>query len=224
MPRSVVETGVAWNKIKSLFIVQENEGGPGVPAASPEDHAVIEAELQKYQVPASEPAAQLPPDTDPSKLSGTIDFQAMYDTAGVPNTDEVEALEKFLVELENDLPQASKLAAAKAFLKAIGKSSVDVLNDAARKIKVVRAIDDGKSTDTRSAIQSEQAAIDALQKQIDDHRSSMEAMKRDLESVKHQCTVEEGRLQGARMFFGAMDKLADSPPPAPPAPAPAGKR
>ena len=40
-------------------------------------------------------------------------------------------------------------------------------------------------------------------------------MKRDLESVRQQCTVEEGRLQGARMFFGAMDKLADSPPPAP---------
>src|SRR5215831_12496671 len=105
MSRSVVETGVAWNKIKSLFIVQENEPS-GAPAASADDHAVIEAELQKFQVPASEPPAQLPPDTNPAALSGTIDFQAMYDTAGVPNTDEVEALEKFLVELEADLPQA----------------------------------------------------------------------------------------------------------------------
>ncbi len=208
---------MAWNKIKSLFIVQENQGGGAAPVASAEDHAVIEAELQKYQVPASEPAAQLPSDTDPSKFSGTIDFQALYDTAGVPNTDEVEALEKFLTELEVDLPQGSKLGAAKAFLKAIGKSSVDVLNDAARKIKVVRAIDEGKSNDTRGAITREQAAIDDLQKQIDEHRTSMESMKRDLESVKHQCTVEEGRLQGARMFFGAMEKLADSlPPPTPP--------
>jgi hypothetical protein len=216
MARIVVERGVAWNKIKSLFIVQDNEG-QATPAASPEDHAVIEAELAKFQVPASEPPAQLPADTDPAKLSGTIDFQALYDTAGVPNTDEVEALEKFLVELDTDLPQTSKLAAAKAFLKAIGKSSVDVLNDAARKIKVVRAIDDGKSTDTRSAIQGQQLAIDALQKEIDEHRASMENLKRDLESVKQQCTSEEARLQGARMFFGAMDKLADAPPPAPPA-------
>src|SRR6266567_6961343 len=75
MSRSVVERSVAWNKIKSLFVVQESEGG-GAPAATAEDHAVIDAELQKYQVPASEPAAQLPADTDPSKLSGTIDFQA----------------------------------------------------------------------------------------------------------------------------------------------------
>ncbi len=208
----MVEGGVAWNKIKSLFIVQENEAAA---SASADDHSVIEAELAKFQVPASEPPAQLPADTDPSKLSGTIDFQALYDTAGVPNTDEVEALEKFLAELEADLPQASKLAAAKAFLKAIGKSSVDVLNDAARKIKVVRAVDEGKSNDTRTAIQREQQAIDELQKQIDEHRAAMENMKRDLESVKHQCTVEEGRLQGARMFFGAMDKLADAPP-APP--------
>ena len=206
---------MAWNKIKSLFIVQENDPS-GAPAATSDDHAVIEAELQKYQVPPSEPPAALPSDTDPAKLSGTIDFQAMYDTAGVPNTDEVEALEKFLTELEGDLPQASKLAAAKAFLKAIGKSSVDVLNDAARKIKVVRAIDEGKSNDTRSAITREQAAIDELQKQIDEHRSSMEAMKRDLEGVRQQCVSEESRLQGARMFFGAMDKLADTPPPAPP--------
>jgi len=205
---------VAWNKIKSLFIVQENEPG-GAPAATADDHAVIDAELQKYQVPASEPPAQLPPDTNPAQLSGTIDFQAMYDTAGVPNTDEVEALEKFLTELEGDLPQASKLAASKAFLKAIGKSSVDVLNDAARKIKVVRAIDEGKSNDTRAAIAREQAAIDELQKQVDEHRAAMEALKRDLEGVKQQCTTEEARLQGARMFFGAMDKLADMPPPVP---------
>jgi hypothetical protein len=216
MARSVVETGVAWNKIKSLFIVQENAGQSSASGAtaSADDHSVIEAELAKYQVPASEPPAQLPADTDPSRLSGTIDFQAMYDTAGVPNTDEVEALEKFLVELDADLPQASKLAASKAFLKAIGKSSVDVLNDAARKIKVVRAIDEGKSNDTRSAIQREQAQVDELQKQIDEHRSAMESMKRDLESVRQQCTTEEGRLQGARMFFGAMERLSDAPPPA----------
>jgi hypothetical protein len=208
---------VPWNKIKSLFVVQDDEAqATGVPAATAADHAVIEAELQKYQVRDNEPPAQLPPDTDPSKLSGTIDFQAMYDTAGVPNTDEVEALEKFLVELEGDLPQASKLAAAKAFLKAIGKSSVDVLNDAARKIKVVRAIDEGKSTDARNAIAREQTGIDQLQKQIDDHRAQIEAMKKDLESVKHQCTTEEARLQGARMFFGAMDKLADAQAPAAP--------
>ena len=201
---------MAWNKIKSLFIVQDNEGGAPAAPASAEDHAVIEAELAKFQVPASEPPAQLPPDTDPSKLSGTIDFQALYDTAGVPNTDEVEALEKFLAELDNGLPQASKLAASKAFLKAIGKSSVDVLNDAARKIKVVRAIEDGKSTDVRAAIDGQQKAIDALQKEIDEHRASMESLQKDLESVRAQCASEEARLQGARMFFGAMDKLAST--------------
>ena len=210
---------MGWNKIKSLFVVTEGEQGASPPPpATADDHAVIDAELAKYRVPENEPVAQLPPDTDPAKLSGTIDFQAMYDTAGVPNTDEVEALEKFLVELDTNLPQASKLAAAKAFLKAIGKSSVDVLNDAARKIQVVRAIDAGKSNDAQAAIQSEQNAIDMLQKQIDEHRAAIESQRRDLESVKQQCTVEEGRLQGARMFFGAMDRIADTPaPPAVPA-------
>jgi hypothetical protein len=212
----VIRRAVAWNKLKSLFIVQDDKAG----SMSADDSAAIDAAIAKYQVPpesASEPPPELPPDTDPSQLSGTIDFQAMYDTAGIPNTDEVEGLEKFLVELDTELPQASKLAAAKAFLKATGKSSVDVLNDAARKIKVVRAIDAGKSEDARQTLARQQAAIDELQKQIDELRTAMESTKRDLESVRSQCTTEEARLQGARMFFGAMDRLSDPPPtPAPP--------
>lgn len=198
--------GVPWSKIKSLFIVSEQSSS----AMSADDNAAIDAAIAKYQVPP-EPVHELPPDTNPSQLSGTIDFQALYDQAGIPNTDEVEGLEKFLVELDTELPQASKLAAAKAFLKATGKSSVDVLNDAARKIKVVRAIEAGKDEDARHGVAQQQAAIDDLQKQIDGLRTAMEAAKRDLEGVKKQCTTEEARLQGARMFFGAMDTLADAP-------------
>ena len=207
---------MAWHKLKSLFIVSDDK-----PATTSSDQAAIDAAIAKYQVPPEEPAAQLPADTDRSKLSGTIDFQGMYDTAGIPNTDEVESLENFLHELDNELPQASKLAAAKAFLKATGKSSVDVLNDAARKIKVVRAVDAGKGEDARNTLAQQQRAIDELQKQIDELRTGMEAGKRDLESVRGQCTTEEARLQGARMFFGAMDKLADAPPTPPP---PAAKK
>jgi hypothetical protein len=204
--------GVPWSKIKSLFVVSESAASSSTMSA--DDNAAIDAAIAKYQVPPEAPP-QLPPDTSPSQLSGTIDFQALYDQAGIPNTDEVESLEKFLVELDAELPQASKLAAAKAFLKATGKSSVDVLTDAARKIKVVRAIEAGKSEDARAGLARQQAAIDDLQKQIDELRTGMEAAKRDLEGVKKQCVAEEGRLQGARMFFGAMDTLADAPPASP---------
>lgn len=200
-----------WNKLKSLFVVSDDKPA----ATSSDDQAAIDAAIAKYQVPVEEPPAQLPPNTDPSQLSGTVDFQALYDQAGIPNTDEVESLESFLHELDTELPQASKLAAAKAFLKATGKSSVDVLNDAARKIRVVRAIETGKATDARQVLARQQAAVDDLQKQIDELRTGMESAKRDLESVRSQCLTEEARLQGARMFFGAMDKLADGPPPTP---------
>ncbi len=199
---------MGWNKLKGLFIVQEGKASGG-------DQQNVDELIAKYSVPAEEPPVQLPPTTDAKQLSGTIDFQGMYDTAGIPNTDEVEALEKFLVELDTELPQASKLAAAKAFLKATGKSSADVLEDAARKIRVVRAIEASKADDVRATITRQQAAIDDLQKQIDELRSSIEAARRDQEGVKSQCTTEEARLQGARMFFGAMDKVADPPAPAP---------
>ncbi|HEX4452899.1 MAG TPA: hypothetical protein VH143_18620 [Kofleriaceae bacterium] len=204
--------GVPWSKIKSLFVVSETQASSTT--MSSDDTAAIDAAIAKYQVPP-EPAAQLPSDVAPSQLSGTIDFQALYDQAGIPNTDEVESLEKFLVELDAELPQASKLAAAKAFLKATGKSSADVLTDAARKIKVVRAIEATKADDSRANLSRQQAAVDDLQKQIDELRTGMEGAKRDLEDVKKQCASEEARLQGARMFFGAMDTLADTPRPVP---------
>jgi archaellum component FlaC len=199
---------VPWNKLKGLFIVSDAKPSPGPSPSSSEDQAAIDAAIARYQVPP-EPAEAVLPATDPAQLSGTVDFQALYDRAGIPNTDEVESLESFLHELDNELPQTSKLAAAKAFLKATSRSSVDVLNDAARKIKVVRAVEASKIEESRSSLAQQQAAIDDLQKQIDELRTAMEASNRDLEGVRSQCTTEEARLQGARMFFGAMDKLVD---------------
>ena len=199
---------MAWNKLKSMFVVSDEPQAPSDP-----DQVI--ADLEKYQVPPGE-GGPLPDGTSPAALSGQIDFQSLYDQAGIPNTDEVEAVERFLNGLDASMPDASKLAASKAFLSAIGKGVADVVKDAGRKITVVRAVADAKRADTQKASAERQAAIAALQKQIDDHRASMEAMQRDLESVNSQCTVEESRLQGARMFFG---HVSDAPDPgAAPAP------
>jgi hypothetical protein len=202
---------MAWNKIKSMFVVSDE-------AQAPSDPDQVIADLEKYQLPQGDAGAPLPDGTTPAALSGQIDFQALYDQAGIPNTDEVEAVERFLNGLDASLPDASKLAASKAFLSAIGKSVADVVKDAGRKITVVRAVQDAKQADTQNAAGQRQAAIAALQKQIDDHRASMEAMQRDLESVRSQCAVEESRLQGARMFFGHVSDAPD------PASAPAARR
>jgi len=188
---------MAWNKLKSMFIVSD------APAAqSPDD---VLKDLEKYQLPPGD-AAPLPAGTTPAALSGQIDFQALYDQAGIPNTDEVEALERFLSGLDESLPAASKVAAARAFLGAIGKASSDVIDDAGRKITVVRAVGEAKRADTDKAVAERQAQIAELQRQVDEQRSAIETLQHDLESVRSQCSVEEGRLQGARMFFGQMSE------------------
>jgi hypothetical protein len=197
---------MAWNKIKSMFVVSDQPGPSG--DADPDQ---VLKDLEKYQVPPGD-AGPLPAGTDAAALSGQIDFQALYDQAGIPNTDEVEAVERFLRGLDETLPDASKLAASKAFLSAIGKSVTDVLNDAGRKITVVRAVEDAKQADSRKAVAERQSAIAALQKQVDDHRAAIEAMQHDLESVQAQCAAEESRLQGARMFFGHVTDAPDAPP------------
>ena len=189
---------MAWNKLKSLFVESD----------TPKDAASAAlAELEKYRVaddPGAEAAAAVPTPVVPQ---GELDFQALYDQAGIPNTDEVEALERFLHGLDESLPQASKLAAAKAFLGAIGKAPTDVLRDAGRKITVVRAVADAKRGDVERAASERQAAINELQRQIDEHRSAVEALKRELETVRSKCATEEGRLQGARVFFGAVGEV-----------------
>ncbi len=202
---------MAWNKLKSMFVVSTDggHGPPGQPVfpQPTEDPDQVLKELEKYQLPLDE-KAELPPNTPAAALSGTIDFQALYDQAGIPNTDEVEALERFLSGLDASLPDSSKLAAAKAFLGAIGKSSQDVIADAGRKISVVRAVADTKRADTSAAVAERQTKVAELEQLIQQERTAMEALQKELQSVTEQCVVEESRLQGARMFFGHVGEVA----------------
>jgi hypothetical protein len=199
---------MSWSqKLRSVFIVADT------PTRTADD---VLKELEKYELPeaAEPPAVALPASTPAAALTGAIDFQGLYDQAGIPNTDEVEALERFLGGLDKDLPESSKLAAAKAFLGAIGKAPADVITDSGRKIEVARAVADAKRADTEKAVGERQATINELQRQIDEQRAAIEGMQKDLESVRSQCVVEESRLQGARMFFGYVSETA----------APAGKK
>jgi hypothetical protein len=192
---------MSWNKVKSLFVETDSSRG-GAPL-SPVDSAAVDAELAKFVVPDAEPPAPL--QVEPGQLSGTLDFQALYDQAGIPDTDEVEALEKFLAGLDDSLPQSSRLTAAKAFLGAIGKAPPQVLEDAERKIRVVRSVEAAKRTESDHACATFQAEIDELQSQIDRKRSQVEAARKELESARTQCSAEEARLQAARVFFGAVE-------------------
>ena len=200
---------MAWNKIKSMFVVTDPASGAGAGAAVDADQVL--KDLEKYELPAGE-VGTLPPETPPQALTGTIEFQGLYDQAGIPNTDEVEALERFLQGLDTSLSESSRVAAARAFLGAIGKAPSDVVNDAGRKIQVVRAVADAKRADTEKAVGERQAAIADLQRQMDEHRSAIEGLQKDLEAVRGQCAVEESRLQGARVFFGHMGEVTGQMP------------
>jgi hypothetical protein len=188
---------MAWNKLKSLFVETDT---------SKDAASAAMAELEKYRVPEDAPPSAAAAGLALGEVSGegALDFQALYDRAGIPNTDEVEALERFLHGLDEALPQPAKLSAAKAFLSAIGKAPADVVQDAGRKIAVVRAVVDAKRTDVEKAQTEHQTAMADLERQIDEHRAAVAALKQDLEAVRSQCATEEGRLQGARVFFGAV--------------------
>jgi hypothetical protein len=197
---------VSWKKMKRLFVVSEDDPQAATPSDLSSVEAQVDADLAALELPAGQ-VGTLPAGTDPGALKGAIDFQALYDQAGIPNTDEVEQLEKFLEGLDNSLPQASRLAAAKAFLSAIGKSPGHVVEDAGRKIQVVRAVGEVKGTDASNRQSELQSEINRLQGEIEQCRSAMEQINADLENVRHQCAVEEGRLQAARVFFGHLGNV-----------------
>lgn len=202
----------SWKKVKGLFW-QSGASGEAAPAPSDE---LSDAEFAEFlgQSPHAVPGGVAAPGAPleggwvpppPGGANGSeIDFQAQYDAAGIPDTDEVEQLESFLSRLDDSLPQASKLAAARAFLGAIGKGKEHVLEDAARKIECVRSLLAGKQEEVQQGTASEQQQIDKLQAQIEIHRQRMERLMRELEGVRQACIVEEGRLQAARVFFGSV--------------------
>jgi hypothetical protein len=193
----------SWRKVKGLF--WESGEAPAEGA----DDALSDAEFQNLLATEHAVPEQAVVGVDPTTVAMTaqggtvtIDFQTDYDASGIPNTDEVEQLERFLGGLDQQLPQSSQLAAAKAFLGAVGKSVDDVLRDAERKIERVRAIRSGHDQATQSAIAGEQTAIEELLRAVEQHKARIQQHTRELESVRHACLVEESRLQAARVFFG----------------------
>lgn len=135
-----------------------------------------------------------------------IDFQEQYNQAGIPDTDEVEQLEAFLGRLDSSLPHSSKVAAAEAFLGAIGKDRAAVLTDAERKILRVRGLLAAQQAETEQGLRQVQGEIDALSQRIEAHRRHMEELNRKQEAVRGACQTEESRLQAARVFFGNVAK------------------
>jgi len=203
-----------WKKVRGLFWQPgEAEAGGAAPAGdaiSDEEFAALLATSEH----AVAPDAADPVDPATVSVSATadgavmIDFQAQYDAAAIPDTDEVEQLEGFLNRLDASLPKASKIAAAEAFLGAVGKDKAAVMLDAERKIKRVHGLLQATEADTRAALATEQSAIDQLLQQIDAHKQRMEDLNRHLEGVRRACLVEESRLQAARVFFGSVTPAA----------------
>src|SRR5262245_2722664 len=122
----------SWKKVKNLF--WQSSGGGAAPPQAAGGGGAAGGELSDAEFAAmlqGSPHA-VPKDAPPAAVDAgsvrlatdvtgavKIDFQEQYDLAGIPDTDEVEQLENFLARLDPSLPNASKIAAAQAFLGAI---------------------------------------------------------------------------------------------------------
>lgn len=201
-----------WKKVRSLFwqpgdgTASEQETGAAAEELSDEEFAALLGQSEHAVPPDAVEAVDVSTVATGTGADGAvqIDFQGQYDEAGIPDTDEVEQLESFLSRLDASLPRASKIAAAEAFLGAIGKDRSAVMQDAERKIKRVHGVLQATEMETNQALGTEQAAIDQLLQQVEVHKQRMMDLNRHLEGVRRACLTEESRLQAARVFFGSV--------------------
>src|SRR5688572_13848335 len=102
----------SWRKVKRLFWQSGQPGADENVEGRPPEGELTDAEFAEFL--AENPHA-VPPGGVEAPVEGSrvpvrmehgavsIDFQAQYDAAGIPDTDEAEQLENFLARLDDSL-------------------------------------------------------------------------------------------------------------------------
>jgi hypothetical protein len=197
----------AWKKVRNLFWQGGEQGAPAAGGAGGEGELSDEEFAAMLSgSPHAEPQGGAEPD-DASTVQMSAMRLAGWRSTFRRNTTRREfehrrgrELENFIARLDQSLPQASKIAAAQAFLGAIGKDKAAVFGDAERKIMRVRGIAQAKGRETRAAMRRRQAQIAELRRRSRRAPAARRGTDRHLEAVRSACLVEESAAGFARVL------------------------
>lgn len=138
--------------------------------------------------------------------SGEIDFQAIYQQAGIPVAAfTVEQTLDMLAKLPADLPLDTKRQMLKVTISsmgtAIGATAESIVTDATRKLSALSGYADSAAKRTKEYVNSTEQEIIELQKQIDEKKASIQKTMSALEQISTACHNEADRLDDVLEFF-----------------------
>jgi len=137
---------------------------------------------------------------------GTLDFAALYGQAGLPAAPfAAEQMLEMLASLPADLPLDVRRRTVKVTIgamgKAIGATSETVVADASRKLAALAAYSENVARQTADFVAGGEFEIAALEKQIAEKRSGIEAARQTQARVQAKCDAEADRLDDVLEFF-----------------------
>jgi hypothetical protein len=157
--------------------------------------------LDEVKIPEDSPVV-----SQPSAPGGNVEFQAIYDRAGLtpaPFTAEqaFDVIQSLPAELPLEVKRATVQATLQAMGKAMGVNTESVVADASRKVAALAAYEDLLTHQAESYIATVQSKIADLQSQIAVQQNEIEQTKQMLTSAITKCETETDRLDDVLEFF-----------------------
>lgn len=139
---------------------------------------------------------------------GVIDFQAVYDMAGLPKSAfSAEQVLQLMQELPSELPLETKRRTVAVSVKAmggnLGATPETVLTDASRKLAAITAFDEQTEKLCDDYEKTAQTAIQQLQAKIAEYERNIQSARQRKEAIHRQCAAKTDALDDILEFFTA---------------------
>jgi len=153
-----------------------------------------------------EPVASLAPAQPPvfektvTTKGGEVDFDQLYQQAGITSEGKftVEKALEMIRKYPGDMPLETKRVSARIALEAMGKTSKEVLTDAAEKVQALDAYVETGSKEVQTCNSEADTRIAELQKQIEDWKNVKAAKNLQQEQLEAAC---KGRAEDIRQVI-----------------------
>ncbi len=182
----------------------ENARLPGDVAAAPAGSQTIAQLVRKADGPNLDQIeiTQVPVGAVGEK---SLDFEAIYTAAKLPKTQfGADEMLNVLGSMPADVPLQTKRVTVKAVLggmAAMGASPENIVADASRKLAALEAFHGFMERKTNETIESSQAQIAELGRQIEARREAMQKAQTELARVTQGCEGEAEKLDEVLEFF-----------------------
>ncbi|MEA2692998.1 MAG: hypothetical protein QOJ16_2385 [Acidobacteriota bacterium] len=189
------------------FIEKDAAGGEGLapsePASDPGTPGAVDAVTPSLS-DASAGAFQAPPPPLVPGASGNVDFDAVFDAAGIAAEErgQVERARDLLANLPSETPAAVKKQIVAASLKAFGIPIERIIEASAQEIQALEGYIQTGAAQAESFRAEAERKTAAFEQEIKRIREAAESRVREQQGVVGACNAKKLEVQQILEFFG----------------------